>query len=187
MKKNNILISTVVILSISVLGLGSYIIYDKTKTEEKIEVDNLNSNNTTNDSCNVVIKNEKELNLSNINVKIDNGNIVFTSDNKEKVFSQTNAKYIYLTSYLETSNTRLYYINNNNELYYKNLYPFDTNTFFDNETTNYGIKIVDNVVAFVGTSTAMKYDNDGKVVETTPVLNVLLNDGRIYNIDYTSK
>jgi len=184
MKKNNILICAVIMLAALVIGLGGYIIYDKSTPEEKIEPDNSNS---TNDNCNVVLENKQELNLANINVKIDNGNIVFTSGDKEKVFSQTNAKYIYLVSYMDTSTTRLYYINNKNELHYKNLYPFNSNVFFDNEITNYGIKIVDNVLGFVGTTAAIKYDNEGQVIESTPVLNVLLTDGTIYNIDYTSK
>ncbi len=76
---------------------------------------------------------------------------------------------------------------NNNELYYKNLFPFASNTFFDKEITNYGIKITDNVIGFIGNQSANKYDSDGKVVESYPILTVLLSDGTTYSVSYASQ
>lgn len=54
---------------------------------------------------------------STIDIKIDNGNIIFTSDVKELTLSNINAKYMYLDMYMNVCSQTLYYINQNNALY----------------------------------------------------------------------
>ena len=191
-KNNSGLIALVIILCLLVLGMGGYIVYDKKISDKEIPTNETTNNEISNNQSsvgnnyNVTIKNEREATLDDIKVKVENGNIKFTNGSKEKVFSSVNAKYIFLVSYMDSANTRLYYITNNNELYYKNLFPFASNTFFDKEITNYGIKIVDNVVGFIGNKSANKYDSEGKVVESYPLLTVLLSDGTTYSVNYAS-
>ena len=179
----------VVVLLLLVLILGGYLLYDKVlsdKTTEPTNNDTTDNQPVVTDTTNVTLQNKDEVTIDDITAKVDNGNIKFTSGNKEKVFTSVNAKYIFLVPYMDSANTGLYYITNNNELYYKNLFPFASNTFFDKEITDYGIKLTDNVVGFIGNQSANKYDSEGKVVEAYPILTVLLSDGTTYSVSYAS-
>lgn len=179
----------VVVLLLLVLILGGYLLYDKVLSDKTTEpTNNYTTDNqpVVTDTTNVTLQNKDEVTIDDITAKVDNGNIKFTSGNKEKVFTSVNAKYIFLVPYMDSANTRLYYITNNNELYYKNLFPFASNTFFDKEITDYGIKLTDNVVGFIGNQSANKYDSEGKVVEAYPILTVLLSDGTTYSVSYAS-
>lgn len=190
-KKVNILVIIIVILCILLLILGCYIICNMMSSNNQLENNVSNSGDDNQEllenysACNVKLMNKKEIVFDDITVKVDNGNIKFISGEKEKIFSSVNAKYIYLATYIDSSNTKLYYITDDNELYYKNLQPFASIVFFDKEITDYGIKILDNVVGFVDNqSAAMQYDFEGKIVKSYAVLNVLLEDGKIYNVIY---
>ena len=179
----------VVVLLLLVLILGGYLLYDKVlsnKTTEPTNTGTTDNQPVVTNTTNVTLQNKEEVTIDNITAKVENGNIKFTSGNKEKVFTSVNAKYIFLVPYMDSANTRLYYITNNNELYYKNLFPFASNTFFDKEITDYGIKLTDNVVGFIGNQTANKYNSEGKVVESYPMLTVLLSDGTTYSVSYAS-
>ena len=188
-KNNGGLMMLVIVLLLLVLGLGGYIVYDKVlsdKTTEPTNNDTTDNQPVVTNTTNVTLQNKDAVTIDDITAKVENGNIKFTSGNKEKVFSSVNAKYIFLVPYMDSANTRLYYITNNNELYYKNLFPFASNTFFDKEITDYGIKLTDNVVGFIGNQTASKYDSEGKAVESYPILTVLLSDGTTYSVSYAS-
>ena len=179
----------VVVLLLLVLILGGYLLYDKVlsnKTTEPTNTGTTDNQPVVTNTTNVTLQNKEEVTIDDITAKLENGNIKFTSCNKEKVFTSVNAKYIFLVPYMDSANTRLYYITNNNELYYKNLFPFASNTFFDKEITDYGIKLTDNVVGFIGNQTANKYNSEGKVVESYPMLTVLLSDGTTYSVSYAS-
>ncbi len=178
----------VVVLLLLVLILGGYLLYDKVLSDKTTEPTNngITDNQSVVDNTNVTLQNKDEVTIDDITAKVDNGNIKFTSGDKEKVFTSVNAKYIFLAPYMDSANTRLYYITNNNELYYKNLFPFASNAFFDKEITDYGIKLTDNVVGFIGSQSVDKYDSEGKVVESYPVLTVLLSDGTTYSVNYAS-
>ena len=186
-KNNGGLVVLVIILCLLVLGMGGYIVYDKILSNNETPANETNDNQpVVNNATNVTLQNKEEVTIDDIIVKVENGTIKFTSGNKEKVFTSVNAKYIFLVPYMDSANTRLYYITNNNELYYKNLFPFASNTFFDKEINNYGIKITNNVVGFIGNQSANKYDSDGKVIESYPILTVLLSDGTTYSVSYAS-
>lgn len=190
-KKVNILVIIIIILCVLLLILGCYIICNMMSSNNQFENNVSNSGDDNQEllenssSCNVKLQNKEEIIFEDITVKVDNGNIKFISGEKEKIFSSVNAKYIYLATYLDSSITKLYYITDDNELYYKNLEPFASIVFFDKEITDYGVKILDNVVGFVDNqSAAMQYDSEGKFVKSYAVLNVLLEDGKIYNVIY---
>ncbi|MGN1358468.1 MAG: hypothetical protein ACI4WU_03765 [Bacilli bacterium] len=190
-KKVNILVIIIIILCVLLLILGCYIICNMMSSNNQFENNVSNSGNDNQEllenssACNVKLMNKKEIVFDDITVKVDNGNIKFISGEKEKIFSSVNAKYIYLATYLDSSITKLYYITDDNELYYKNLEPFASIVFFDKEITDYGVKILDNVVGFVDNqSAAMQYDSEGKFVKSYAVLNVLLENGKIYNVIY---
>lgn len=183
-KNNSGLIALVIVLFLLVLGLGGYLLYDKVLSSKTIAPINDDVTNNQSVVTNVTLQNKEEVTEGNVTAKVDNGSIKINYGNKERILPSVNAKYVYLAFYMDIESARLYYITNNNELYYRNLYPLSL--FIDANNTNYGIKIADNVVGFIGTQSAKKYGAEDKVVESYPILNVLLSDGSVYSVSYAS-
>lgn len=133
-KNNNGIIALfsviIVILSILCILFATGIISFKSNNINNNESNkNINDNNVGNITNNnnlkyanqtfasTVFANSEKGNEKTIDIKIDNGNIIFKSDNKELVLSDVNAKYMYLHEYMEVCSAKLYFINQNNELY----------------------------------------------------------------------
>lgn len=134
-KNNNgiiaLFIVIIVILSILCILFATGIISFKSNNINNNESnkninDNNNVGNITNNNnlkyanqtfASTVFANSEKGNEKTIDIKIDNGNIIFKSDNEELVLSDVNAKYMYLHEYMEVCSVKLYFINQNNELY----------------------------------------------------------------------
>ena len=158
---------------------GGYILYDKVLSKEK----DTNRTNLDNQEK-YEINNKDEINWYGINVKVDNGNIIFNANNYKKVYSSLTAKYIYITSIMATDNAYLFYITNNNELYLLKLPAFQAKGsgegwFFNRDvTTLKSLKIKDNVSGFL--------DKNSVENQELYTISVMLTDNTIYNFNYSN-
>ena len=165
---------------------------ENNKPSENI-ADNIDDNNqnTTNENnfkyanqttASIIASNSGDGSRKKIDIKIDNGNIIFTSEDKELVLSNVNAKYMYLHTYMEVCNTKLYYINENNELYRIYLSFLVCQYDFDKEKL-YIEKVTDSKVTdFLGYGFSYSRDNEMNIDITYHNVYYLLENGKVESL-----
>lgn len=205
-QKNNMgiivfLVMIVVVLSVlCVLFATDTISLGTSKLDDNNQINENNKNDTENNNQDVTDNNDLKYanqisasvktdnynlgknNGKTIDIKLDNGNIVFTSDEKELVLSNVNAKYIYLHQYMDSSSTKLYYISENNELYRMSLFPLIFDYTFDKEKLNID-KVTDSKVTdFLGNGNSYSREEDMSIDTTYNNIYYLLEDGSIESL-----
>jgi Tfp pilus assembly protein PilE len=114
-----------------------------------------------------------------VDIKINNGDIVFSSDNNKKVLS-VNAKNMYLHIFMDVHNAYLYYINQDNELYSISLYNLTMNDFSKELSS---VKVTDNKVTdFLGFGNSYSRDDNMKIDTTYDNIYYLLQNGNIESL-----
>lgn len=137
---------------------------------------------TNQTTASVEVDNLEEGKGKTIDIKIDNGNIIFTSDNNELVLSNINAKYMYLHQYMESCSTKLYYINENNELYRISLLSLVCQYNFDKEKL-YIEKVTDSKVTdFLGFGYSYSRNDSMNIDTTYHNVYYLLENGNIESL-----
>lgn len=146
-KKNYYMLSLVIILSLLVIGLSGFIVYDKVLFDDSLEDNNNNIIDTNNDKpdnnnltdsiqgiddggtlvdsfqnydINNVKKDTKLIDLGcdkKTTMYVENGNIIFSNGVSKHTIETNNAKYIYAYGYMECDTYYFFYITDDGQLY----------------------------------------------------------------------
>lgn len=188
-QKNNkrvialLVVIIIILASLCVLFATGTISFKSNDNKDTNNQDIANSLKPTNQTTALVtVDNLEEGKGKTIDIKIDNGNIIFTSDNNELVLSNVNAKYMYLHQYMESCSTKLYYINENNELYRISLLSLVCQYNFDKEKL-YIEKVTDSKVTdFLGFGYSYSRTSDMNIDTTYHNVYYLLENGDVESL-----